>query len=60
MIPNLMVTLWPSFPHFPRFADDGRLAVTVRVDPAKAELVRSKFAASLIHAKASAREAAGR
>lgn len=26
MRPNLMVTLWPSFPHFPRFATDERLS----------------------------------
>jgi len=29
--------------------DDGRLAVTVRVDPANAERVRAKFAAAVSH-----------
>lgn len=33
MSPELLVTLWPSFPHFPRFADDGRL-VGIRLNSA--------------------------
>lgn len=39
-MPNtkLMVTLWPSFPHFPRFAEDGRLS-GIRLNSAKIEAV---------------------
>ena len=35
---ELMVTLWPSFPHFPRFAGDGRLS-GIRLNSAMMDVV---------------------